>query len=232
MKTKGSIFGFAALALLLYECLMFIIFGFDGGLTFWISFAFASLSIILAFAIVGLSISNVKRMTDWIFSWPIVRWGIIYVIIEIILSLVFMILEDTPWRVALVSQLLLTVFLLILVLPCFAQRSHVASVTKETTVKVSYIRLMHAKLLALVPRTENPDVKKDIEKAADMLRHSDPMSADSLREHEKKLSAYVDQLDSMVRDHNYAVAAPLAKEICLLIEERNQLVIASKLIQH
>jgi hypothetical protein len=118
------------------------------------------------------------------------------------------------------------------VAPCFTQKNHVAAVREETAVKVSYIRQMNAKLVALLPRSEDAALKKDIEKAADMLRHSDPMSADSLAEIEQKMSAYVDQLDTLVREKNYAEAAPVAKELCLLIEERNQLVIASKLIQH
>ena len=55
------------------------------------------------------------------------------------------------------------------------------------------------------------------------------MSNDSLTEIELKLSDYVDKLDAHVRASDFETAAPIAKEICLLISERNQLAIASKL---
>lgn len=102
----------------------------------------------------------------------------------------------------------------------------------ETSVKVSYIRQLNAKLIALISRTEDSALKKEMEKATDMLRHSDPMSADSLTEIEEKMSACANQIDSLIREKNYTEAAPLVKEMCLLIEERNQLVIAAKLIQY
>lgn len=221
----------AIITVLLYSFLILLVFGFDGGSSFWISFAFANFSIALSYLVSYRSVSSARRLTDWIFSWPIMRWSIIYAIIELIMATVFMIV-DVQWKIVFIPQFLLPILFWILVAPCFTQKNHVAAVREETAVKVSYIRQMNAKLIALIPRSEDAALKKDIEKAADMLRHSDPMSADSLAEIEQKMSAYVDQLDTLVREKNYAEATPIAKELCLLIEERNQLVIASKLVQH
>jgi hypothetical protein len=154
-----------------------------------------------------------------------------YVIAEIAISTVFMIVSAS-WKIVFIPQFLLAIFFLILVFPCFAQKSHVAEVTRETVVKVSYVRQLNAKLVALIPRAEDSALKKDLEQAADLLRHSDPMSADCLEDIEQKMVATVDQLDTLIRSGNFAAAASPAKEICYLIEERNQLVIASKLTQY
>lgn len=230
-STKGKFMGLSAITVFLYAFLTLVIFGFDGGSSFWISFSFAIISIILAYFISYLSVNAARRLTDWIFSLPVMRWCAIYVIVEIIIATVFMILH-APWKIVFIPQFLLPIFFLILVVPCFGQKNHVAEVSKETAVKVSYIRQLNAKLIALIPRTEDSALKKEMEKATDMLRHSDPMSADSLTEIEEKMFVCANQIDSLIREKNYTEAAPLVKEICLLIEERNQLVIAAKLIQY
>ena len=65
-----------------------------------------------------------------------------------------------------------------------------------------------------------------------MLRHSDPMSADSLAELEEKIVGSVSALDTLIRASDWNKAALEAKELCLLIGERNQLVIAAKITQY
>lgn len=230
-STKGKFMGLSAITVFLYAFLTFVVFGFDGGSSFWISFSFAIISIILAYFISYLSVNAARRLTDWIFSLPVMRWCVMYVIVEIIIATIFMIIH-APWKIVFIPQFLLPIFFLILVVPCFGQKNHVAEVSVETSVKVSYIRQLNAKLIALISRTEDSALKKEMEKATDMLRHSDPMSADSLTEIEEKMSACANQIDSLIREKNYTEAAPLVKEMCLLIEERNQLVIAAKLIQY
>ena len=230
-KPKFILFGLITLAL--YNFLYLFIFGFDGEASFWISYVFANISIIISSVVACSGTNKVRQLTDWIFSLPIIRWCGIYVLAELAVSTLFMILDSlVPWKLTFIIQFLLPVLFMILVLPCFAQRDHIEEVSVETKENVSYIRLMHAKLLALIPRTENEALKKDIEKAADLLRHSDPMSNPSLIAIEQKLSDYVDSLDALVRASNYEAAPPIAKEICLLIAERNQLAIASKLTHH
>ncbi len=227
-----AIFGiFAGITVFLYSFLTFIIFGFDGGSSFWISFAFANVGILLAYFIAYLSVKSAKKLADWVFSFPIIRWCAIYAVVEILTALLFMIIEAS-WQVVFVPQFLLMIFFLVLALPCFLQKSHVEDVKKETAYKVSYIRQMHAKLLVLIPRTEDAELKKTIEKAADMLRHSDPMTADSLIEIEQKLIITINQIDDFVRQGNFQDAMPLAKELCLTIDERNKLAIAAKLTQY
>ena len=228
---KGKFACLAGVSILIYSILVFIIFGFSNGSSFWISYVFAKISFLLSYMVAYFSVNSAKRLTDWIFSLPVMRWCVIYVAVELIIATVFMII-NTSWKIAFIPQFLIPIFFLVLVVPCFAQKSHAKSLSQETVVKVSVIRQMNAKLIALIPRIEDTSLKREVEKAAEMLRHSDPMSADCLLELEQKLSDVIDQTDKYVRENNYEKAAPLAREICLLIEERNQLVIASKLIQY
>ena len=227
-KTKFFALGGAAVAL--YNFLILFMFNFDGEASFWTSLVFANISIILSVVVTYLGIKSVKKMTDWVFSLPIIRWCGIYVVTALVISLIFMLADSyASWKLTFIIQFLLPIFFLILVLPCFAQRAHIEEVNKVTETKVSNLRILHAKLLALVPRCENEAVRKDVEKAADLIRHSDPMSNDSLADIEQKLSNYIDSLDTLVRTGNLEAAAPIAKEVCLLIGERNQLAIATKL---
>lgn len=233
LENKKVKFAFlTGLTVALYAMITLIIAGFDGGSNFWISFVFAIISFPLAFFITYLSARSTKRLSDWLFSLPIIRWCVIYVVAELVLSTAFMLIPDLSWKIAFLPQFLLPILFLVIVVPCFAQRKHVASVQQETVRKVSYMRQMHAKLTALLPRTEDAAVKKELEKAIDLVRHSDPMSADSLAEIEEKMASMVEQLDSLIRNGHYDVAAPVAKELSLLVVERSQLALAAKQIQY
>ena len=218
------------LSIFVYALVTLIIFGFDGKSPFWISFAFGIASISVAYVVSFLSLKDAE-MKDWIFSLPILRWSVVYVFEEIVLSIIFMAF-DILWKIAFLSQFILLVFFLVIVVPCFFQKKNVKSINEITTTKVSYIRLMYSKLIVLLPRVENDTVKKDIEQAAYLLKHSDPMSSDALADIENKMSAYIDRLDELVRAGNIDEAAPVAREIRLLIAERNQLAMATKMIQH
>lgn len=233
-STKVKFALLLAVTVFVYGFLCFIIFGFHGGSSFWISFAFAVISIMLAFYIAYCGVRTAKRLTDWLFNLPILRWCVIYVVAEIVMATCFMIIS-TRWKIVLVPQFLLPFLFLVLVIPSFAQKSYVAEVKQETVDKVSYIRQINAKLIALIPRanaTDAPLLKQELEKAVDMLRHSDPMSASTLEEVEEKIEVCVNQADELIRDEKYEEATPVIRELCYLIEERNQLVIASKLIQY
>lgn len=218
------------LSVFVYALVTLIIFGFDGKSSFWISFVFGIVSISVAYLTSFLSLKD-AAMKDWIFSLPILRWSVVYVFVEILISIIFMAL-DLLWKIAFLSQFILLVFFLVIVVPCFFQKKNVKSINEITTTKVSYIRLMYSKLIILLPRVENDTVKRDIEQAADLLKHSDPMSSDALADIENKMSAYIDRLDELVRAGNIDEAAPVAREIRLLIAERNQLAMATKMIQY
>ena len=220
------------LTVLLYAMITLIIAGFDGKAQFWISFTFAMISFPLAYFIAYLSVSSAKRLSYWLFSLPIIRWCVIYVVLALVMSTTFMLVPKISWKIVLLPQFLLPILFMVIVVPCFAQREHVATVQKETVQKVSYMRLMYAKLTALLPRTEDAAVKKELEKVIDQVRHSDPMSADTLEPLEEKISAYVDQLDTLIRTAQWEAAAPVVKEISMLMVERNQLSVASKQIQY
>lgn len=238
-KSKGviivnnKIFKFiflGTLSVLVYALITLIIFGIDGDSSFWISFVFAIVSISLAFFTSFLSLKD-TTLKDWIFSLPVLRWSIMYVFIEILVSIIFMTF-DILWKISFLSQFILLIFFFIVVVPCFFQKKNVKSIDEITITKVSYIRLMYSKLVNLLPRIENDVVKNEIEQAIDLLKHSDPMSSDDLIDIERKLSASVDKLDELVRGGIFEEAVPVAREIRLLISERNQLSIATKMIQY
>ena len=232
MNKKGLVSAVvAAASAVLYSVVMFIIFGFDKGANFWISYVFALVAIILSCTVTYLGFNKARTMTDWIFSIPIMRWCGIYSALAIILSILFA-LVDVSWKLVFLVQLALPVLFCVVVFPCFVQKKHMEQVAEQTAAKVSYVRLMHAKLVALLPRVEDAEVKKELDKAVDLLRHSDPMSADSLNDIEQKISSYVDEFDAQVRAAAWEQALPLIKEINMLIHERNQLSIASKMIQY
>lgn len=222
---------FATIALFIYSLFIFVIFGFDGGVSFWMSYAFSVLSIAISFLFVYFSVNSARRLVDWLFSLPVVYWCVIYMGLEIIVATVYMIIA-APWKLVFLSQVIIPLIFLALIIPCFVQKHYVEEINAETSVKVGYIRLMHAKLLALIPRTENTELKKKIEEAAELFRHSDPASADSLAEIEERLSEYLDRLDTLVRSSCWDDAYPVVKEICLLINERNQLALAAKITKY
>jgi len=212
------------IAVAAYNLVFFMLAGFaDHTATFWESWGFMMLAIatiIIVFASMG---SQGMFMRDWLFGYPIFKHCTIYAFVELVLSSIFAIFEESvSWSVALVIQILLYAIFLVFTLSAFLARDTIKEIGAKVEVKTQYIRLLRVDAEMLEGKCTDPAPKEKCRKFAEDVRFSDPMSNEVLFELEKEISLTVSNCDMALSANNFPMADALLTKASLLLQERNK----------
>lgn len=194
---------------------------FEHGFNFIVAYAAGMLAILLQIPVFKLAYPPETPLKSQVLGYPIYRVGILYMIIQTILSLVIFSIGDSapPW-----STLLLCILVLAgaLVLGLTAKMAREA-ISNMETVKNADTRLMKSLALraeALTTRTSDPMLAQEIKKLAENISYSDPVSSTAIAEQEFKLAELFGQLESAVVGNNPG-AIDLCRNVNIALEDRN-----------
>ena len=213
----------AAIMFVTYNAVLFAICGFPhhGG-AFWLSYVFMMVAF-ATFAISGFIVKDrVVQPKDWLLGYPILKHCVIYLVVELIVSVLFIILDavvNCPWGIAFAVQLILLAVHLVFIISCFVAKEIIEGVGEKTEKKTSYVALLRVDVEMIAERQTDPDLKKEFAKLAEQVRFSDPMSSDLLGDLERNISALVDRAKV---ETDAAALMELCREISLLLTERNK----------
>ena len=210
--------------MLTYNVIFFVIFGFeDHEAAFGTSYVF----MLIAFGATAVSALAMGKsgmlVRDWLFGYPIIKHSSIYLVLELILSTVYAILDEyIPFALAFTTQLLILAVYLVLAISCFLSKQTIQEIKTNVDDKTRYIKLLRADTEMLASKCQNPVLKEECKKFAEAVRYSDPMSNESLFELEKELALAVSDCDHAIGQQNDEEALELLKKANLLLQERNK----------
>lgn len=213
-----------AIAFITYNIIFFTICGFkDHSPVFWISWAF----MVIAFGIIavcGLFLGKQGLfLQDWMFGYPIVKYSTIYIIFELVFSIVFVIFEKTvPYGWAFAAQFLGLAVYLVLAISCFISKETIKEVKNKVSDKTRFIKLLRTDVEMLVEKCGDVVLKEQFRKFAETVRYSDPMSNEALFELEKELAYTISECDKAITNEEYERAKQLCDKSELLLAERNK----------
>lgn len=230
MQTQNAKYsgGLAALifgiVFVVYNAILFIIAGFEHGASFWISYVF----MLIAFAAVAVSSFALSRKSiqprDWLFGYPILSKGFIYLIAQFFVSTLFMLLDaiDCPWEIPLIVDVLVLTVYLVYVIGAFMAKGTIEAVHENVKVKTSYMKMLQADVEMMAMRAADPTVKVAYTKLAESIRYSDPMSNEALALVEGQMSAMAAQANNYILAGNNEAALQMCEQLTLLLIERNK----------
>ena len=222
-KQTGLLVAMALVALGLYNAILFLVAGFaDHSPAFWISYVSVMLS--AAVAMISLAVFSKSNLVvrDWFLGYPILRHTVIYVIIELVLSILFMALEHIlPWVVSLVVQLLLLGIYVLLIMSCFFAKNIVEDIGKQVKGKTAFIKLLQADVVMLCELCSDMEAKKKFNELAEEVRYSDPMSSDLLLALEGQIQSRVTEARELLSNGDVEGALKLSSQAHALLKERN-----------
>jgi hypothetical protein len=222
-KTTKQFIGIGVILLAMYNIVLFAIAGFaDHEAPFWISYVF----MLLAFGMAALTFIYLGKsgmiLRDWLFGYPIIYHCAIYIAVEMVASVIFMLLEyDVEWVLPLVIQILLMGVYAVFMLSCFASKTAITQVGDKVEKKTRYIALLQAEVQVLCQKCEDPALKAELQKLAENIRFSDPMSNDALSDLESKLSEVIMACGEALDSGNLTLAAELQQKAAGMLVERN-----------
>lgn len=213
----------AAVILFLYNLVVFLL-PFERYTIFWIAYGFTMTAFLIGFAAIYNAFKK-PAVRSKFYGFPIARIALIYLAVQLVLGLVFMIIGDNieAWIPILLFAIVMCVSLLGFIATDFTT-DMIEQQDKKLKNVAFVMRSIQSKVMQLTAQCEEPTLKK----LAEEIRYSDPVSHDSVADAEADLSAMVDQLQQAVSDNDMESVATLSRQAMNLLAERNRLCKLSK----
>ncbi|MDO4620775.1 MAG: hypothetical protein Q4B09_09160 [Lachnospiraceae bacterium] len=162
------------------------------------------------------------------YGFPIARIGGIYFVIQLILSILLMITAtfiEMPMWIAAILYIALLAATGIGMIGAVSVREEVERQDSEVKRKTSVIRELQSISAGFAGLTDNPEVKKKLQKLTDELRFSDPVSSEETAGIENKLREKIEEIRTLLTtgEADREAVTVLCEETTRLIGERNRI---------
>ncbi|MCQ2462168.1 MAG: hypothetical protein MJ177_02030 [Clostridia bacterium] len=212
-------------ALVLYLALTLAV-PFPKTAAFWVAFVFGLLAIAAQAYILKTAFDKGEPVKSKFYGYPIARIGIIYLAVQLIVSLVLMAIGfacKVPVWIAVVICVVVTAVFVIGFISADIMRGEVEHQDMKLKTDVKTMRALQSKTADIIGLCADEETKKAVAALADKFRYSDPVTGDATRELETGLTAAADELQAAVLDGDFSAAKQLCVKIEASLNERNRL---------
>lgn len=168
--------------------------------SFWIAYVAELIAIALQVPIFKVAFGGADDLKSKFLGFPIARVGYTYLIIQTILSVMFFSMGWIPvpaWITAVVCVLVLGIMLVCSITADIARQT-VQKIEQTTKADTSLMMSLRTRSSQLVNRTNDPALKKELERLAENIQFSDPVSSAAIAVEEQRLVSALTQLESAV----------------------------------
>ena len=222
-NVKQLIIGGIALALYLVITLAV---PFPRTAAYWVAFVFGLIAIAAQAYVMRAAFDHGEPVKSKFYGYPIARIGVIYLVLQIIVSLLIMALGfafKVPAWVALIVCVLLLGVSAIGFIAADIMRDEVERQDAALKANVKTMRALQSKAASVAGLCADEETKKTLTALADKFRYSDPVSSDAVAGIEADLVSAVDELQTAVVDGDLAAAKQLCSKIEAKLNERNRI---------
>ncbi len=228
--SKNSIRGYITLAVI------FIVFSviafaapFHMTLVFWLAYVFGVISIAYQIYVFKISFSGDKNVKSKFYGFPIVKIGIIYLIAQLIISLIEMCIAALiPAWVALIINIMPVALAAIGCIAADAMRDEIVSQDIQLKRDVYSMRELQSFAASLVGLCSNDDLRNSIQNMANEFKYSDPVSSEQTKDIENELKVQMKELQKTLIDGDEDIANTLCVKLINSLAERNRICALNK----
>jgi hypothetical protein len=221
-KNKVRFYFVLVIIFILFTVIAFAV-PFNMNAVFWLSYIFAVIAIAAQIYAYPKAFDG-KDTRSKFYGFPLAKLTTIYMIAQLVLSLIFMAVATwIPAWVAVILYVLLLGVTAVGFISVDAMRDEVQRQDVVLKANVSTMRGLQSKADFILGQTDNADLKKALNRLAEQFRYSDPVSSEALTEVEANLSSTVDELQSAVMDKDIDSAITLCARAEVQLAERNRL---------
>lgn len=191
---------------------------------FVVSYFFVLLAIVLQGYAIHKAFSREEPVTSKLYGFPVARVGLIYLVIQLIASVIFMALAVIlPMWVAIVVSVVALGVAGIGLITTDAVREEILRQDAVLKKDVSAMRAMQSKARMLIGQCDDAPLAAELQKLSEAMQYSDPVSSEALHDIEFELSQLMDELQKAVVEQEYTAARQLLKKTLDTLTERNRL---------
>lgn len=196
---------------------------FERNTVFWFSYVFGVIAIVFQVYVFRIAFADGGDTKSKFYGFSIARVGVIYLVVQLGLSLIQMIAANhlKSW-VSIIINILPIAFAVIGTVAADAVRDEVERQEEQVKTDVSMMKYLNTSVAALENLCQNDDIKKKIVKLTEEFRYSDPVSNEETVAAELELKDRIDDLQRVLIDGDANEAEKLCKVIMVKLTERNE----------
>lgn len=215
MKKKGMAYAVLAIVFALINVIAFAVPTAKTS-TFWIAYVFTTIAFVVQIGVWQFAFKSEDKLKSKFLGIPIISVGITYLVIQIIAFAVFLIFPFVPyWIAIIVSAIILGISGVCLIGTDIAKKE-IERVEEKVGKKVFFIKALQIDIEMLAKDETDADTKEALNKLAQKIRFSDPMSVDEIADLEEKISSKIAELKTA------EYKSEIITELNLLLTERNE----------
>ena len=191
---------------------------------FWLSYLFGILAIAIQVYVLKVAFNGTDSVKSKFYGFPIAQIGIIYMAVQLVLSIIFMALAAiAPIWIAVILYVIALAVAAIGFIGADAMRDEIERQDIKLETDTSCMTTLRSLVYPLAGQCEDAEAKKALEELADEFRYSDPVSSEALKTIEMELEIRVADLQKAVADGDANVISTECKKVMKTLVERNRL---------
>ncbi|MBO5303117.1 MAG: hypothetical protein J6A92_03605 [Lachnospiraceae bacterium] len=196
---------------------------------FWLSYIFAVVSILAQIYVLKAAFAGTESAKSQFYGFPVAQIGVVYMCVQLILSILFMTLASmAPIWLAVILYVLLLAAASIGFISTDAVRDEIIRQDEKLENDVSCMTTLRSLVYPLAGQADGDEVKKILQDLADEFRYSDPVSGEALKDIESELEVLVGKLQNAVSEGTESEIIIMSKNIKNTLAERNRICKLSK----
>lgn len=206
MMKKNNLMSYLALSIVfvLFNVIAFVI-PTDKTATFWTAYVFSVVAFAVQIPLWKIALGKNDTLKSKFLGIPVIHVGITYLIIQLIVFAIFMIFPTLPvWLAVVVCAIILAISALCAIAGQ-AGANEINRIDEKIKVKRAFIQFLQTDIEMLAENESDPETKAALEKLAEKVRFSDPMSHEMLGELESRISAKVEEMKTAADKKGFVV---------------------------
>lgn len=134
----------------------------------------------------------------------------------------FMVVPNLPNWIAIIGCTAITAFYVIAIVAGKATSETIGNIDKKIKTQTFFIKSLTIDAQTLMTKAESDKAKELTKKVYEAIRYSDPMSNDALAQSETSITIKFKEFEDSVISNNESSSEIFAKELLILINDRNQ----------
>lgn len=190
---------------------------------FWLAYIFATVAILFQIYVYKVSHIDSNEVKSRFYGFPIAKVGLIYLIVQLLISLVEMITAAfLPIWVALVINVLPIALAIIGCIAAETIRDEIVEQDIKLKTNLNNMRNLQSMSVTLVGLCANEETKKIMQNVADEFKYSDPVSSEQTQNIESELQSQMNEIQKAIVDEDDEAVKVLGKRILVSLTERNR----------
>ena len=185
----------------------------------------ASMISLLVQPVVYYMVINNTSLKSKLYGWPLLKVGYVYVIVQLLVTLLFYLVGafiKIPTWISLIVCLIIAVFAFIGILLTNIYKEEIEKIEINDSINKDFIMNLRSDSELLAKKTTIESIHSDLVSFTELVKYSDPVSNESLKSIEEKITNIYNEMKHFVEINNIDEAKEKLKEVSILMEERNE----------